>query len=262
MSETFSKTHGKFIWCELMVPDVDAAIRFYGHVVGWNARDFGMEGMPYTIFEADGAGVAGLMQLTEEFKEQGIPPNWTGYVAVDDVDATAEAFSANGGSVRRPPDDIPGVGRFAVVADPHGAVLCIMTPAPMENPPAEKPMTTPGHVGWHELYAGDGPQAFEFYEKLFGWTKDHDFDMGAMGVYRIFAEHGTVTGGMMTKTAQTPFACWGYYFNVEAIDAAVTRVSTGGGKVVNGPMEVPGDSWVVNCIDPQGAFFSLLAPKR
>jgi predicted enzyme related to lactoylglutathione lyase len=55
---------------------------------------------------------------------------------------------------------------------------------------------------------------------------------------------------------------WLYYFNVPAIDAALARVSAGGGKVLNGPMEVPGGSWVAQCMDPQGAMFALTAAKR
>jgi predicted enzyme related to lactoylglutathione lyase len=55
---------------------------------------------------------------------------------------------------------------------------------------------------------------------------------------------------------------WGYYFNVAAIDPAAGRVTAGGGKILNGPMEVPGPMWIVNCMDPQGAVFSLVATKR
>ena len=67
---------------------------------------------------------------------------------------------------------------------------------------------------------------------------------------------------MMTKTAQTPAPFWLYYFNVEAIDAAIERVTSAGGTIVNGPMPVPGDRWIVQGLDPQGAMFALLAPKR
>jgi predicted enzyme related to lactoylglutathione lyase len=67
---------------------------------------------------------------------------------------------------------------------------------------------------------------------------------------------------MMTKTAQTPQPFWLYYFNVGAIDAAAGRVKSAGGQIVNGPMEVPGGLWMVNGLDPQGAMFGLLAPKR
>jgi len=67
---------------------------------------------------------------------------------------------------------------------------------------------------------------------------------------------------MMTKPAEVPVAYWGYYFNTEAIDAAAARVTAAGGKILFGPMEVPDGSWVVQCLDPQGAVFALVAPKR
>ena len=86
--------------------------------------------------------------------------------------------------------------------------------------------------------------------------------MGAMGVYQIFATGGAPVGGMMTKMPDTPAPHWLYYFNVDAIDAAAARVRDHGGQVVNGPMEVPGGSWIIQCVDPQGARFALVAPRR
>lgn len=257
-----SDTHGKFIWHELMTPDTDASGRFYGFVVGWTTAPFENAAMPYTIFEINGRGVGGMMELTEEFTKDGIPPNWTGYVAVDNVDDSARKIEAEGGKIMRQPEDIPEVGRFAVVADPFGAVLCIMTPLPMDNQPPEAAPDAPGHVGWCELFTDDVDRASAFYQNVFGWTKDHDFDMGEMGPYRIFAYNGKAIGGMMKRLPQVPVCHWGYYFNVDSIDEAVTRVSTGGGKVINGPMEVPGGSWIVNCMDPQDAYFSLVAPRK
>jgi predicted enzyme related to lactoylglutathione lyase len=55
---------------------------------------------------------------------------------------------------------------------------------------------------------------------------------------------------------------WGYYFNVEAIDAAAERVTAAGGKILMGPAEVPGPMWVLQCMDSLGAYFALVAPKR
>jgi uncharacterized protein len=66
----------------------------------------------------------------------------------------------------------------------------------------------------------------------------------------------------MTKPPTVPMPAWSYYFNVDGIDAAIARVQGGGGKVVNGPMEVPGGSWIAQCLDPQGAFFCMVAPRR
>jgi predicted enzyme related to lactoylglutathione lyase len=258
-----SDTHGKFIWVELMTPETDEAARFYSHVIGWQTKDFGSTEMPYTIFEADGRGVGGMMQLTDEHKGEGIPPNWTGYVSVDDVDATAKLFEQKGGKIFRPPADIPEIGRFAVVADPYGAVLCIMTPLPMDTEgfPQDADQL-PGHVGWNELHTDNVDEAIVFYGDIFGWTRDHDFDMGEMGPYRMFAHKGKVIGGMMKRMPQVPVSHWGYYFNVDGIDEAITRVSTGGGKVVFGPSEVPGETWIVNCQDPQGAYFSMVSQKK
>ena len=63
-------------------------------------------------------------------------------------------------------------------------------------------------------------------------------------------------------TAQTPASFWLYYVNVDALDPAVERIKSKGGQIVNGPNEVPGGQWIVQALDPQGAVFALVAPKR
>ena len=87
-------------------------------------------------------------------------------------------------------------------------------------------------------------------------------DMGPAGTYKMFATGGEAVGGIMTKMPEMPVPAWGYYINVDAIDAAVARVTAGGGTVINGPMEVPGGQWIINGVDPQGAMFALVGPKR
>lgn len=255
---------GSFFWYELMTPDTAAAAEFYGAVVGWIPKDSGMPGMDYTVFHVDGyqMGVAGMMELTEEFSAQGMPPNWTGYVLVHDVDAMAAKLASKGGSVQRPPEDIPGVGRFAIVADPFGAVFAIMDPQMPEGQSPDMPSMVPGAVGWNELYAGKGEEVFAFYADMFGWSKEMAVDMGPMGIYQCFGINGTAVGGMMPKPEGVPQACWGFYFIVDGLDAAIYRATSRGGKVLNGPHEVPGGSFIVNCLDPQGAAFSLTSAKR
>jgi predicted enzyme related to lactoylglutathione lyase len=88
-------------------------------------------------------------------------------------------------------------------------------------------------------------------------------DMGEMGKYQTFtAKGGGQGGGVMTKTPQEPVPFWLYYINVDAIDAAAERVKAAGGRIVNGPMPVPTNRWIVQGIDPQGAMFALLAPTK
>lgn len=253
-----SNPTGAFVWYDLMTTDPQAATTFYGDVIGWTANVSTTSGKPYTLLSAADTMVAGLMETPEEARAMGIPPCWTGYIGVTDLDAKLAALLAAGGSVRRPPENIPTIGRFAVVADPQGAVFILFTP--FDNPPRPSIAPgTPGHVGWHELYATDGPAAFAFYSALFGWTKSEAIDMGEMGTYQLFATGGAPVGGMMTKPPQVPMPCWNFVFNVADINAAADRIRAGRGQVMHGPMQVPGGQWVAHCRDPQGAVFSVVA---
>jgi predicted enzyme related to lactoylglutathione lyase len=249
-----------FVWYELMTSDDAAAQDFYGKVVGWKAQDAGQPGMKYTLLAASEGPVAGLMALPKEACDAGAKPGWVGYVGVDDVDACARRIAEAGGKTHVPPTDIPGIGRFAMVADPQGATFSLFkAAAPMGQPPAD--VNQPGLIGWHELYALDGEKAFDFYSGMFGWTKSDAIDMGEMGRYQLFAAGGAPIGGMMTKPANLPMPFWNYYIQVDAIGAALERLKAGNGQVVNGPMQVPGGSWIVQGIDPQGAMFALVSAK-
>jgi predicted enzyme related to lactoylglutathione lyase len=109
----------------------------------------------------------------------------------------------------------------------------------------------------------DAAAAMKFYSDVFGWQPSETMDMGEMGKYRMFNRPHGMIGGMMDKPAamaQIP-PHWIIYFRVPDINAAIERVKANGGKIVNGPMEVPGGDWIVNAMDPQGAAFSLHAKK-
>jgi len=250
---------GKFAWYELMTSDTEAAGKFYSDVIGWTTREMpGGEGQPYTTFNVGTAGIAGMLKLTGH-------TGWIGYIVVDDVDAHIEKVVQAGGKLWKPATDVPGMLRFAVMSDPQGAAIALFTPNSAMTSPQRPAPPAPGTIGWHELYTTDLDAGFDFYSKLFGWTKVNDMDMGPMGVYRIFeqGDHNQMgDGGMMTKAPHIPVSCWNFYFHVDSIGAAVERVKAGGGKVLNGPMEVPGGDWIINGQDPQGAMFALVSNKE
>lgn len=100
---------GRFFWYDVMTTDTAAAAEFYRKAVGWQTQDSGTPGYDYTLFTVDGRGVAGLMPIPEDARKAGVPPCWMGYIAVDDVDATAVRLEREGGKVHRPPADVPGV---------------------------------------------------------------------------------------------------------------------------------------------------------
>jgi predicted enzyme related to lactoylglutathione lyase len=253
----------RFIWYELTTSDQDAAEAFYRAVVGWKMSDAGQPGMRYTILSAGGRGMGGLMALSAEAAAAGARPGWLGYIGVPDADGAAKRIVEAGGEIHRGTDDIPNVGRFAVVADPGGAVFMLLTPLPREDPPPMAEPMTPGLVSWHELYSSLGQEAaFGFYSGQFGWETSELMDMGPMGKYRIFGADGVQMGGMMDKPENVPASAWGFYFNVDGLDAAVDRIKTNSGQVLMGPHEVPGGSWIVQAVDPQGAAFALVSTTR
>ena len=253
----------RFIWYELMTSDPDAAEAFYRAVVGWKTADAGQPGMRYTVLSAGDRGMGGLTALPAEAARAGARPGWLGYIGVPDTDAAAKRIAEAGGAIHRDPEDIPNVGRFAVVADPGGAIFMLLTPLPREGGPPPVEPTTPGLVSWHELYSGIGQEAaFAFYAGHFGWETAELMDMGPMGKYRIFGADGVPLGGMMDRPADLPASAWGFYVNVDGLDAAVARIEANRGQVSMGPHEVPGGSWIVQAVDPQGAAFALVSTTR
>jgi predicted enzyme related to lactoylglutathione lyase len=104
---TMANKQGDFIWYELMTNDADAAQAFYRTLLGWTFRDSGQEGADYRLFSAQDEGVGGVLSLSDEMKAGGARPCWLGYIAVDDVDASARAIRDAGGSIHRQPWAIP-----------------------------------------------------------------------------------------------------------------------------------------------------------
>lgn len=117
--------HGAFSWNELMTSDVGAAKQFYGKLFGWSMEDMQTCDMGYTLAKADGKEAAGIMNIPPDFKQ--MPPSWSAYVTVDDVDKQAAKAEQLGGKIVLAAQDIPEVGRFAVISDPQGAILSLIT---------------------------------------------------------------------------------------------------------------------------------------
>src|ERR1700677_5233960 len=90
-------SHGRFVWYELMTTDMEAAKAFYANVVGWGTRGASAPGLAYSLFTSGDSPVAGLMNVPEGARRTGVPPQWMGYVGVDDVDAAVGRINKVGG---------------------------------------------------------------------------------------------------------------------------------------------------------------------
>ncbi len=246
--------HGRFAWYELMTTDVAAARIFYASVLGWGAQDASTRDLAYTLFTAANVALGGLLELPEDARKMGATPRWMGYVGVDDLEAAVMRIARLGGTVYVPPTT-SNIGRIAVVADPQMATLALVKGLkPVQRQPAD--LSRLGRAGWHELFATDWRKAFAFYAEIFGW-READAEIGSSETYQLFSAGGQTIGGMFSKRATEPVAFWLYYFNVDDIDAALDRVKIAGGRILEGPLELPEGIWIVRCTDPQGAAFAL-----
>jgi len=255
--------HGRFAWYELMTTDPKGAEGFYTRVVGWGTQPFPGMDVPYTTWMNGERAVGGLMVIPEEAKAGGAPPNWLMYVAVADADVTAGQARSLGGKLEVGPREIPGVGRFAVLSDPQGAVFAILQPADPATYSGPEAAPASLDFSWRELATTDREAATAFYTALFGWDKQNANDMGEpVGVYQEFGRPGMPLGGIYKKPADMPFPpLWLLYAKVPDIQASLAAVKAGGGTVLTGPMEIPGGDSIAQCLDPQGAAFALHQAK-
>lgn len=256
---------GSFIWYELMTSDADAAMAFYGAVVGWaiSPRVIGAEPDYRHITRRDGGHNGGVLQITPEIEARGVMPAWFPYLSVTDVDRAVKEIVADGGH-KVMEMTIPE-GHIALVSDPQSVPFYVMAPVP----PADRPdaasdvfsPTEPQHVRWNELASPNLAAARSFYSRHFGFAFNNSMPMGPLGDYCFIEHHGQVLGAIMQQPEGSGPALWLPYIGVPSIAVAKAALESHGGTVLAGPMEVPGGDWIVVATDPQGARFGLVGPK-
>ena len=254
MAET---TVGHFVWHEHMAKDEKASIAFYSEIIGWKTEAFGSD---YTMWVGEQGPLGGVMALPKEAEAMGAPPHWLGYVHVDNVDQTAAAAEQLGGRIYKAPDDIPTIGRFAVLGDPQGGVFAAFKALKPMPPHA---MEKVGEVCWNELMTSDSAAGFEFYAKLFSWKILDRMEMGPMGTYLIYGVGEKRLGGMMTipppssPNAPAMRPGWIFYFQTPNLEQTIERAKSKGATLLSDPMTVPGGGRIAQLLDPQGAVFAL-----
>src|SRR5262249_46025676 len=145
-----------------------------------------------------------------------------------------------------PPTDA-NIGRIAVVADPQKATFGLIE-EPTYGRWTPDGLDEPGRVGWHELLAADRNVIFDFYGELFGWQKA-DALTDPADLYQLFSAGGQTVGGVLTKLPSVMQPCWLHYFNVDDMGAAMKDVTAGGGRILQGPIELPDGCWIARCVD-------------
>ncbi|MGE3842569.1 MAG: VOC family protein [Vicinamibacterales bacterium] len=255
-----SSPRGRFVWHELIAADPESAGRFYARVVGWRTEAWSQD-PTYTFFMLDETPKAGLLLQPEGASQAGAPPHWLTYIGIANVDATLQKALSLGATNLHGPEDIPTIGRFAVLRDPQGAVFAIFTPSDAATGPPAGAAPGLGEFSWHELATTDWEAALAFYRDLFGWEQVSAMDMSE-GKYVMFGFDGQMLGGIYTMPAGMPGPPnWLPYIKVSDSHAAAATAQTMTGRILNGPMEVPGGDWIAQGLDSQGAMFAVHSAK-
>ncbi|MEM9467196.1 MAG: VOC family protein [Actinomycetota bacterium] len=256
MADRASHVHGTPSWCDLSSRDLDAAKAFYGAVFGWEMHTAPEpEAGGYTMAMTRGKAAAALMPQQQEQIDMGIPPYWSTYITVDDVDAMPARVEAAGGSVMAAPFDVMTAGRMMVAVDAAGAVFCMWE---ARDAIGSEVVNETGAYTWAELYTSAPAADAGFYADVLGLTVAAE-DIGAdepMTFLRRGEDAVASVLPIMGPEGTPPH--WLPYFGVDDCDASVAQIRELGGELHAGPMDIdPGRFAVVT--DPEGAAFAVIA---
>jgi predicted enzyme related to lactoylglutathione lyase len=249
------------VWHELVTTDTKAAGAFYPKVTAWKTHAWDKD-PSYTMWVSGKGPFGGVRNLPSAERAAGA--HWLPYIGTPDVDASVQAAQRLGARVTMGATDIPSAGRMAVLADPQGAQFALYG-APADSQGDSGSSSGSEAFSWHELTTSDAVAALGFYSELFGWKEIAKHDMGPMGIYHLVGTQGAASAsiGMFKATADRPMPThWMCYAHVTDVDKSASAAKAAGGKLVHGPMEVPGGTWIAHLIDPQGAVFAVHADKR
>lgn len=225
----------RFCRIQLRTTDVAAARLFYRALLGDEGAD--------------------MVPLPAEAIARGARPHWLGHLGVDDVEGTAQAFTARGATRLGPTRAAADGGTVAILRDSGGAVVALS---------AVSAVPPPANVVWQSLNTADLPGVIATYCGVLGWQLTEALELGALGRQQQFAwAPGGPSVGTMADTAGRPgvHAHWLFHFRVAALEPAVAAVRAAGGVALD-PITLPGGARVAVCDDPQGAAFALHEETR
>jgi predicted enzyme related to lactoylglutathione lyase len=251
MSERSEYPAGVPCWVQTLQPDPDAARGFYKALLGWG---FGADG---SVAQLRGRDVAGIDMLPA-----GGAPAWITYIRVKNADDAAQRAGEAGGTVLIGTLDAAPAGRFAVLADPSGVPFCVWEAG--ERVGAQL-VNEPGTWTMSSLHTPDPDGARRFYGDLFGWVTEPiapGVEAARLGGYAGEKKQPlpTDTVALIAPAAEGVPPHWNVNLRVADADATGERATSLGATVLGPPVDAFGLRSLV-IADPQGAVFSISAPK-
>lgn len=237
-------------WVDLGTPDIEGAKTFYAGLFDWEYTEQETESTPYIIAHRRGLRAAGMGSLPDVE----MPTVWTTYLAVDDIDITAERIQDADGTLLMDPLNVRGSGRMTMGADPTGAVFGVWEAG---NHFGAAIVNEHGSLNWNELTTDHMDRALGFYESVFGFTRAMTETPSGRPYAMLKVDEREVAGAMPPHQPNIPNS-WGIYFAVDDAHAASETAEAGGGEVTFGPVEAPEVGVFVGLSDPFGAHFTVI----
>lgn len=244
------------LWTDLMSTDVEASKKFYGELFGWQAKNAEGAPGPYTMLSLENESVGAMMPIDPEMSKQGIPPHWSVYIYVENLEQTMARIQQHGGKVLCGPMEVMTHGRMATCMDPQGAAFNIWQP--LQHFGAER-MGKDGGLTWLELMSSDLEAGLKFYAQVFGWTSEPMAP--ANMTYHVMMSGQNPVGGAMGLPPGAPMPpSWAVYFQVQDMASMIARAQSLGASLHMPETPVPGKGSFAFLGDPQGALFYLWRP--
>jgi uncharacterized protein len=265
------KMQGAFSWSELLTRDLTGSVRFYRDLLGWEIVKKTMDGQPFYIVRVNGEDIASIMKMPVEVPS-GVPTYWGTYITVFDVDAMANAVVPLGGTVVLPPQDIPGVGRFCTIKDPHGGILSLISYSEGPSGDPDPAVYVHGSITWSGLQTRTQSASVDFLTSLLE-VELEEFSVGGQPFFVIQPEDengsnadlaepyqpkgsGVVQAPVWMPQNTPPF--WLSCVQVDNVDYTASKVAALGGTMIAHPADITGIGRYCTIKDPQGGLISLI----
>jgi uncharacterized protein len=260
MTHVSKNKPGSFSWIELATSDQNAAKQFYTSLFGWEVEDSPIgDNEFYSMFKLEVQYVGAAFTMPKDQREQGVPPYWGIYIAVENADSSAERGQQLGGKVIAPPFDVMEYGRMAVLQDPTGVTFSVWQPKLHSGFGIAG---VDGTMCWADLSSPDPSTASKFYSALFRWeiaAGEHD-----SSGYLHIKNGADFIGGVQPSSQRNPNAPphWLAYLLTSNCDATAAKAKQLGAKFYLEPMTMEKVGRMAVVADPQGAVFAIFQPMR
>lgn len=236
-------TPGRFVWHDLVTPDVAKAKQFYGNVFGWTFETTGSGETEYTIIKRSGNAIGGIFPMPKDAKVTS--GEWVASMSVSDVAKAINLTTSNGGKVLRGVKDIDGRGKMALVADPQGGILAFMRAAG-----GDPLIKSPEFNEWlgMELWTNDPEGSKAFYKQLIGYEVEEMKDSSVP--FTAFKKDGKIYAALLKNPSQDVRTHWMPYIRVENVSQMTDKAKAAGATILLAPTPNIRNSTVAIILDP------------